>query len=492
MTTILPGEPELEVDDIQAHVLIGFGSTEQAIGAFTGDDLPALGAVLADWAARGRFRSARDLMPRKGLNARRFLAGADIRHDRTSGPWLAAAVSKRLLAACGVPHQFDDLWFSAESMLEVPELGDRLPAGGGQLGDDWEVGNGERPVDVLLVVGAARASAADEILDWFLAAAGPTAREVYREELLPIEGSLEHFGFRDGISQPGVLGLVGGEPFEAFRQEDATTFPEGLPGQDLIWPGEFLFGYPSQGPVPRVRAPIRRLADADTDAIARNGSYLVFRRLLQNVAAFRAFCDAKAAEIRHLHPEADGDWLATRFVGRTTAGGPLVSEPGAPFDPDASNDFRFDGDPMTSGCPLAAHIRKVNPRRGPSDQQINPRIIRRGAPFGRQHEPGEMAPPGRGRGLVFLSYQRSIDQQFNTVIVRWMNDPSNPSGGGHDMLMGQPGRGESRHFTVPGEPDDTEVVAGPSEAWVHTTGGAFLFAPSISTLTRLGNPTEAR
>lgn len=489
MTTILPGEPELEVDDIQAHVLIGFGSTEQAIGAFTGDDLPALGAVLADWAGRGRFKTARDLLPRKGRNARVFLKRADLLHDRTSGPWLAAAVSKRLLAECGVPNQFDDLWFSAQSMLEVPELGDRLPPGGGQLGDDWEVGNRERPVDVLLVVGAARASAAAEILDWFLAAAGPTAREVYREELLPIQGSLEHFGFRDGISQPGILGLVDGEPFEAVRQEDATTFPEGLPGQDLIWPGEFLFGYPAQGPVSRVRAPIRKLADADTDAIARNGSYLVFRRLLQDVGAFHAFCSAKAADLRPAHPEADRDWLATRFVGRTTTGAPLVSEPGTPFDPQTSDDFHFHGDAMGSGCPRAAHIRKVNPRRGRSDQQINPRIIRRGAPFGTQHEPGEAAPPERGRGLAFLSYQRNIDRQFKTLTVGWMSDPSNPGGGGHDMLMGQPGHGESRHFMVPGEHDDTEVVAGPSEAWVHTTGGAFLFAPSISTLARLGNPT---
>jgi hypothetical protein len=74
----------------------------------------------------------------------------------------------------------------------------------------------------------------------------------------------------------------------------------------------------------------------------------------------------------------------------------------------------------------------------------------------------------------------------------WMSDPSNPSGGGgHDMLMGQPGRDESRRFMLGIEAGGPEIFANPSQAWVHTTGGAFLFAPSISTLKLLGNPQQA-
>src|SRR5438105_13314529 len=49
----------------------------------------------------------------------------------------------------------------------------------------------------------------------------------------------EHFGYRDGISQPGIRGLT-------RRSRPAANPALGLPGQDLIWPGEFVFGYPGQ------------------------------------------------------------------------------------------------------------------------------------------------------------------------------------------------------------------------------------------------------
>ena len=46
----------------------------------------------------------------------------------------------------------------------------------------------------------------------------------------------EHFGFKDGISQPGVRGV---DP-----PDDPIGNPnQGHPGQDLLWPGEFVLGY---------------------------------------------------------------------------------------------------------------------------------------------------------------------------------------------------------------------------------------------------------
>ena len=51
------------------------------------------------------------------------------------------------------------------------------------------------------------------------------------------ERTHEHFGFQDGISQPGIRGLT-----RPLRPN------QGLPGQDLIWPGEFIYGYPGQDP----------------------------------------------------------------------------------------------------------------------------------------------------------------------------------------------------------------------------------------------------
>ena len=52
----------------------------------------------------------------------------------------------------------------------------------------------------------------------------------------------EHFGFKDGVSQPGVRGLT--------RRQNPADDQQGLPGQDLLWPGEFVLGYPTQIPTP--------------------------------------------------------------------------------------------------------------------------------------------------------------------------------------------------------------------------------------------------
>ena len=49
----------------------------------------------------------------------------------------------------------------------------------------------------------------------------------------------EHFGFKDGISQPGIRGI---DP-----PDDPIGNPnQGHPGQDLLWPGEFIIGYATQ------------------------------------------------------------------------------------------------------------------------------------------------------------------------------------------------------------------------------------------------------
>jgi len=138
---------------------------------------------------------------------------------------------------------------------------------------------------------------------------------------------------------------------------------------------------------------------------------------------------------------------------------------------------------MQHGCPLSAHIRKVNPRLGGSDlANVVPRLLRRGLPFGPKYVEGEQVGPTGGRGLAFLSYQSSIRHQFGAIITDWVNNSTAPNnGGGQDFLIGQIPDPVSaqRIFVVPPKIGDAH------QSWVTPTGGAFMFAPSISALREL-------
>ena len=103
----------------------------------------------------------------------------------------------------------------------------------------------------------------------------------------------EHFGFKDGVSQPGIRGLLSQHPdifftLRCLEPSAAGDVEFSKPGQPLVWPGQFVLGYPSTdgtsgstgGSVP---------APAITPSWAKNGAFLVFRRLKQNVAAFHTF-----------------------------------------------------------------------------------------------------------------------------------------------------------------------------------------------------------
>ena len=183
---------------------------------------------------------------------------------------------------------------------------------------------------------------------------GMTIKPVYSEiaKVRPgRERGHEHFGFHDGISQPGIRGLT-----PVSRPGAAPN--QGLPGQDLVWPGEFILGYPGQDPLDAVKpGPVAPLPAP----WARNGSYMVFRRLEQRVPEFRAFVAAQAARLGM-----DPDLLAARMVGRWRSGAPLELAPledkaWLGRDAKRNNDFSYAEDPFQRACPYAAHIRKLNP-----------------------------------------------------------------------------------------------------------------------------------
>jgi len=298
----------------------------------------------------------------------------------------------------------------------------------------------------------------------------------------------EHFGYRDGISQPGIRGLT-------RRSRPATNPDLGLPGQDLIWPGEFVFGYPGQdpsnavkpGPPPQMAAPW-----------LRNGSYMVFRRLEQKVPEFRKFVADRAARLG-MAP----DLLGARMFGRWKSGAPLelaplYDNPALGRDDMRNTDFDYSDDPFQRRCPYAAHIRKAYPRDdapGGEAKAQRHRILRAGITFGPEVAPNETTT-AHSRGLMFVCYQTSIERQFEYIQRSDANDPDFVSGKvrprsdapvtpGFDPIIGQAAGNGARAMDepYPNYPAGNRrtTLEMPSQFVVLTAAGYF-FMPSITAL----------
>jgi len=261
-------------------------------------------------------------------------------------------------------------------------------------------------------------------------------REVARVDTRMLPGQKEHFGFRDGISQPCIRN-------DNPSHEQVEVLAPG-PSQNTVQAGEFLYGYVNEsGEVPEIGQVDRRLDPAgillrDTSGRAdfgRNGTYLVARQLAQNVQGFWRFVVTTSGDMRE-----DPVRLAAKMVGRWPNGAPLVKAPTHPIDGianDAYFGFQAEADVAGYKCPLGAHIRRANPRdalvEDPalSIQIVNRhRLIRRGRPYGppldSSLDPMRMAAaldPGPERGLLFLAFNVHVGRQFEFVQQNWLNNP---------------------------------------------------------------------
>jgi hypothetical protein len=151
-------------------------------------------------------------------------------------------------------------------------------------------------------------------------------------------------------------------------------------------------------------------------------------------------------------------------------------------------------DPLGEICPASAHIRKVNPRGGYTEQggledTLTRRILRRGIPYGpKLDDPLAADEQERNvdRGLHFLCYQTSIVDQFEFLTRMWINSPSAPRGGGMDLLVGQrPGQPRTCYLRLG---STGPIVLETTERFVIPTGGEYLFVPSIYGLGKLADP----
>lgn len=276
----------------------------------------------------------------------------------------------------------------------------------------------------------------------------------------------EHFGFRDGISQPFVdLGLK-------------TPLPGGgTPGKDGSWmpvaTGEIFLGEPDEdGLIAHQPA---------NDVLRDDGTYLVFRKLEQDVAGLRSY-------LEHERKPEDRERLAAQFVGRWPNGAPLVRHP----DFDAAyvgnkgetslNDFRYRSeDPYGVKCPIGAHIRRTNPRdTGGRNEAKYHRILRRSMSYGGPFLPERSKGDGRSRGLLFMAANARIEMQFEVMQRDWINSGE---------FIGQVGAGRCPLTGAnSGLPQDRFLEAGAIApisgipSFVTMKGGDYFFVPSIRAL----------
>jgi Dyp-type peroxidase family len=251
----------------------------------------------------------------------------------------------------------------------------------------------------------------------------------------------EHFGFIDGVSQP----------FSRTRPQPKRD--EG----DAVALGELVLGF---------RDDRGETYPGSESGLLRHGSYLVVRKLAQNVKAFDDFMAEHADKV-------DPDVLCAKLMGRKRDGTPLIGDGGP-----GSNDFDYSNDPKGDACPLFSHARRTNPRLpervGAHGRPVRtPRILRRGFSYGPVNEKGD-AP----RGLMFMAFNASIADQYE-VIQRWMNG-ANSTGvlGSHADPITSYTAGQRLSVNVGGKLHRLEK----KEPFVKLEWGLYLFTPSISAL----------
>lgn len=281
---------------------------------------------------------------------------------------------------------------------------------------------------------------------------------------------IEHFGYVDGISQP------------VFFEDEFATYKKqnGNPSTLTFDPSASVNLVLENDPYIR-----------DSSAF---GSYLVFRKLEQDVHGFKK-AEKELADRNHLDLDGeDAERAGAMIVGRFEDGTPvqLSAEAGLINNATVNN---FDYNPTDqSKCPYHAHIRKTNPRSDIGMKNSKSHIMaRRGIPYGiRLDNPNDGQfdnKPNGGVGLLFMSYQADIEKQFEFIQKSWANDETflnrDPNENiGLDPIIGQ-GKSNTKGAYAQqwGKPKTMQNFS--FEQFVTTRGGGYYFAPSIPFLKTL-------
>ncbi len=279
---------------------------------------------------------------------------------------------------------------------------------------------------------------------------------------------IEHFGYADGLSQPLFLK---DDIDKAMRRGGIDRWNPLAPLSSILVPdplGGKHFAY---------------------------GSYLVFRKLEQNVAAFHKRLAELAKAIDNDNP--DVARAGAYVVGRFQDGRPLALEKATestdanmPVQRAVTNNFRYEDDVEGTRCPMHAHIRKLNPRAGDGFGAANSsvcQVVRRGIPYGRStatvntrwsnSQWTNSILPSSGVGLLFMCFQSDIGKQFEFMQSRMANE-QHPTG--RDPIVGQGDDQSDVAGQLWPSSEDGEKVHFDFGKHVKMCGGEYFFAPSLS------------
>ena len=500
---------ELELSEIQGLILSGYGERPVATYVLFEITHPERArrwaAGISEQLQFGEFRASERGRPP-------FLNPLCANVAFTFEGFAALGLPPALLAGFSLPFR--------EGMAE-PSRARRLGDDGESAPEHWLWGGAGRALHGVLLVYAGTDSAdpaewqaaREFVRRWTGEAHGIHAYLSLDATALDQTERKEHFGFRDGIANPGIRGL-----------SKRTT-------GDMVAPGEILLGYengyariPLSPQVPAALDPEEHLPPGESEQFrdfGRNGSYLVFRQLLQRIQAFWRFVAEAKRGLTGAPVGVAGDvWLAAKLVGRWPNGTALTLYPDAP-GPDSMGDNdefefgRFD-DAYGKRCPIGSHIRRSNPRDTalpvPHDPELSGtpedastrrdrlalvdlhRLMRRGRMYGPPLDTGfdpetlRTAPEDAiERGLHFLCFNANLSRQFEFVQSSWVNNPCFAG------LSRDPDPLLSTRRRHPFSADEFVIQGLPPRRLkglprvVEVRGGAYFFMPSRSALRYVGS-----
>ncbi|PWB84083.1 MAG: hypothetical protein C3F11_03175, partial [Methylocystaceae bacterium] len=334
----------------------------------------------------------------------------------------------------------------------------------------------------------------------------------------------EHFGFTDGIGDPVFEGQYA-RPLEELEARGNGAV-DGKGNWRPLATGEFLLGYPDEA---------QEIAGAAMPlAFSRNGAFLAYRKLHQNVAAWRKFIDDQGRKFGQVFgiddPDAARETFIAKLAGRWSDGAPLSRAPDAEswarFNqefPEGSEtrakaliDFSYADDPHGLKCPVTSHLRRVNTRDaldpwtavGQDEKAAGSvlnnrrRILRRGLPYGSS---GPDTTDDDDHGIVMLVVCASLVRQFEFVQQQWINYGLDARAGNDTCpIVGNHSQGEDTPDEEAGKRNGPKakyvIAADPAKGhppyiaeaipqFVETRGGEYFFVPSLTALRMIGMGT---